>query len=119
MTDFKELAKLYELESEAFSIHWEGYLTHMNSLIAFAGIIVKMQSDLVQYELKNGIKKTAEQNERIKNLKAIYKDLSGLTTSNEILKLQMAKNNGRMLEMEKELTEVKKQLEANEKAWNQ
>lgn len=119
MTDFKELAALYELQAEAFSIHWEGYKNHMEALIVFAGIIVKMQSDIVEYELKNGISKTKEQNDRISQLKLVYRDLSGLTAHNEMLKLNMAKNNGRMMEMETELIELRNQLNAVEKAWKQ
>lgn len=117
MSDFKQLAEFYELQAEAFSLHYEGYVSHLNALIAFAGIITKMESDVIEYELKHGNKKTSEQNERIANLKEVYKDLSSLSTQNEILKMQMRTNNGRMLQLENENEYLKSTLEANEKAW--
>lgn len=110
----------YELEAEAFALHYESELKPVKALLLMSGILCRLESDLIQYERKNGKSaRLTESLERIELLKSIYEDFSVINERNKRLKILIASNNARMLELETENEKLSKELEGVQKAWQQ
>lgn len=109
-TDYKELAKLYELEAEAYAINYEDEIKPVRALMLMGAVLARMESDLIVYERKHGKNaRTKGSQEKVDILKSIYEDLSTVNERNRRMKLVLMSNNARMMEMETELQRYKQQ----------
>lgn len=102
--DWKVIADKYRLEAEAYAAHYDEELKHLNALLVMSGVLCAMESELIQYEIKQGKTERGKATlERIEILKSIYDDMSGINERNRRMKLILANNNARMLQMSEEL----------------
>ena len=108
-TNYKALAEKYQHEAEAYAIHYQDEIKSLKALMVMSGVLCSMESELIQYEIKQGKTERGQAAlERIEILKSIYDDLSGINERNRRMKILMADNNARMMQMSEELEALRK-----------
>lgn len=114
---WKELAENYRIEANIYHNIYESHMDNIRTMIVFSGILTKLKSDLLAFELKNGTEKTHERNKLINDLEEVYVKLSCLSDQIERFRILLRDESIRNAKLESENEKLKHDIESTLKAF--
>lgn len=114
---WKELAENYRIEANIYHNIYESHMDNIRTMLVFSGILTKLKSDLLAFELKNGTEKTHERNKLINDLEEVYVKLSGLSDQIERFRILLRDESLRNAKLEIENEKLKQDIESTLKAF--